>query len=58
MGNKFFMARFTNVKDVLVFNDYVGRKPMKDTSHNGKTMFNKDKSSSSDNICDTHIDGA
>ena len=58
MGNKFFMARFTDVKDVLVFNDYVGRKPMKDTSHNGKTMFNKDKSSSSDNICDTHIDGA
>ena len=58
MGNRFFMARFSDVKDVLVFNEYVGRKSMKDVSHNGSTMFNKEKSLSSDNICDTHIDGA
>ena len=58
MGNRFFMARFTDVKDIRVFHEYVNRRTMKDTSHSGATMFNKSKSSSSDNICDTHIDGA
>ena len=59
MGNRFFMARFTDVKDVLVFNEYVNRKNMPESFSKGdSTMFKKKNSSTNENICDTHIDGA
>ena len=59
MGNRFFMAKFNNIKDVMVFNEYVSRKTMPEepkTSKGSRSMFKK--GSSKENICDTHIDGA
>ena len=58
MGNSFYMAKFNCLKDVALFNDYVCRRNMSAHHKNGITMFNKEKTNSSDNICDTHIDGA
>ncbi len=57
MGDTFFMAKFTNTKDVELFREYVNRKNMPESkSHNSSTMFKE--SDSSQNICDNHIDGA
>ena len=59
MGNTFYMARFNSVKEVAVFNEYVSRKNMPEEKKNSSaTLFNKKNSSSKENICDTHIDGA
>ena len=59
MGNSFYMAKFTNVKDIQVFYDYVNRKNMpEENKKQGSTMFKKKNSSSNESICDTHIDGA
>ena len=59
MGNSFYMAKFKSVKEVEIFNEYVSRKnmPEAEKKHSG-SMFNKKSSSSNENICDTHIDGA
>ena len=58
MGDYFYMAKFTNVRDVELFRDYVNRKNAPEShTKSSKSMFNK-KTSSNENICDTHIDGA
>ena len=57
MGDKFFMAKFTNLKDVELFKEYVSRKNVPSENRSGSSMFNKE-GNSGDNICDTHIDGA
>ena len=52
---------YHTTKELLfeIFNEYVSRKnmPEAEKKHSG-SMFNKKSSSSNENICDTHIDGA
>ena len=57
MGDKFFMAKFTNLKELEVFKEYVNRRNMPSEHKANGSMFNKE-GNSNDNICDTHIDGA
>ena len=60
MGDLFYMARFTNPKDLDVFRDYVNRKTAPETkiTTTKSTMYKKKNSSMNESICDTHIDGA
>ena len=58
MGDSFYMAKFTNLKDLEVFRDYVNRKNMPESNNrSASSMFNKE-GNANENICDTHIDGA
>ncbi len=58
MGNKFYMAKFSNKKDMEVFHAYVNKLVEPSSGSKKKSsMFNKD-GNSYENICDTHIDGA
>ena len=60
MGDRFFMAKFDTLEDVQLFREYVERKaggPVKSMYH-GSSIFNKKNTTSNENICDTHIDGA
>lgn len=70
MGDKFYMAKFKNLEDVLIFEKYIGKRsdelsvktvmthPL--TGEDARIM--REKNSSSDlselSICDKHIDGA
>ncbi len=56
MGDRFFMAKFTNLKDLEVFKEYANRRNVPGGSKNSGSMFNKE--GSNEPICDTHIDGA
>ena len=57
MGDRFFMAKFDNVKDVMTFRDYANRRvDYHSSSSAAGAKFNK--VDDGDNICDTHIDGA
>ena len=73
MGNYFYMARFDNEKDALLFKDYVTRKADESFgSHESKVthqITGEDKRMLDDrkrelagddglSICDKHIDGA
>ena len=59
MGDSFYMAKFTDLKDVQLFREYVERRnvPEAHTKSSG-TVFKKKNSSSNESICDTHVDGA
>ena len=57
MGDRFFMEKFDNVKDVMTFRDYANRRvDYHSSSSAAGAKFNK--VDDGDNICDTHIDGA
>lgn len=69
MGDSFYMAKFTNINDMFLFNDYVERLTNMSYSSTSfaKTLLGEDarimreqneKSSSEESICDRHIDGA
>lgn len=70
MGDKFYMAKFENKKDVVLFKDYVGKRNdvIKTKSHMAHPLTGEDarimreKNTLSDlsdlSICDKHIDGA
>ena len=70
MGNRFYMARFQNEKDVLLFKEYVTRSPNvsyregEKINHLGgedKRMLDdrkREKGGDELTICDKHVDGA
>lgn len=70
MGNRFYMAKFNNVKDVELFKEYVTRSPNvsyeSHTSNNhlvgeDKRILDERKNESTQDdltICDKHVDGA
>ena len=69
MGNKYFMCKFKTIEEVESFYKFVTEKPDSSYQRHSKYMTGEDidmfhereqdnRSSSSDRICDTHIDGA
>ena len=69
MGNKYFMCTFKTIEEVESFYKFVTEKPDSSYQRHSKYMTGEDidmfhereqdnRSSSSDRICDTHIDGA
>lgn len=65
LGNRFWMARFDNVEDVETFHQYVNRRVgqtsiprMVHEEPKNKGITKTSKKKKTDNICDTHIDGA
>lgn len=69
MGDQFYMAKFETFKDMMLFNEYVGR--LANMTYSTPTFFNKligedakimreqnENISNQESICDKHIDGA
>lgn len=57
MGDRFFMAKFSSVEEVMTFKEYVNRRVgYSSCSSSGGNKFNK--VADDGNICDNHIDGA
>lgn len=58
MGNRYWMAKFTNIEDVELFHQYVNRRAGELKINRMVHPYHGRKPRNGESICDVHIDGA